>query len=232
MSWFKGPFTRHVCLVNHDSLIGINQNPWTFSLLKYWLKAVLVPLNREFSVVDNVIDFSNKKLSQYFKSPIELSLEDTSKALTKRILCKNKFKEQLSLPQISIDSSGFVMTRPDSFLPMIDIIKTKDEYIIQLDIPGMQKDDIILTRRNVVTQVKGVRKRSKFCEETNENLFQKNERKFGEFNLNFRVPDEYEKKWHHVGFSNGVMTLKYLRDPGEDDSKVDNLNACDNEDSY
>ena len=93
VSWFKGPFTRHVCLVNHDSIIGINQNPWTFSLLKYWLKAVLVPLNREFSVVDNVIDFSNKKLSQYFKAPIELSLEDTSKALTKRIVCKNKFKE-------------------------------------------------------------------------------------------------------------------------------------------
>lgn len=93
VTWFKSPFTRHVCLVNQDSVMGINQNPWTFSLLKYWLKAVLVPLNREFSVVDNVINFSNKKLSQYFKVPIELQLEDTSHVLVKKIISKNKFKD-------------------------------------------------------------------------------------------------------------------------------------------
>ena len=73
--------------------MGINQNPWTFSLLKYWLKAVLVPLNREFSVVDNVINFSNKKLSQYFKVPIELKVEDTSDTFIKKIVSKTKFKD-------------------------------------------------------------------------------------------------------------------------------------------
>jgi HSP20 family molecular chaperone IbpA len=61
-----------------------------------------------------------------------------------------------------------------------------------------------------------VRKRSKFCLETNESLFQKNERKFGEFNLNFRVPDEYEKKWSSVSIENGIMTLRYQIDPGEE----------------
>ena len=45
-------------------------NPWTFSLLRYWLKAVLVPLNRDFSVVESVINFSDNKLSSYFKESI------------------------------------------------------------------------------------------------------------------------------------------------------------------
>lgn len=63
VKWFKSPFTRHIALVNQDSLLGMNRNPWTFSLLRYWLKAVLVPINREFSVVENVINFSNKKLT-------------------------------------------------------------------------------------------------------------------------------------------------------------------------
>lgn len=120
VTWFKSPFTRHICLVNQDSILGIKLNPWTFSLLQYWLKSVLVPLNREFSVVDNVINFSNKKLSQYFKIDIDLRLEDTEKGLVKKIITTKKFKNPLSLPQISIDSSGFVMTRPDSFLPMVE----------------------------------------------------------------------------------------------------------------
>ena len=111
------------------------------------------------------------------------------------------------------------MTRPDSFLPMIDIIKTKDEYIIQLDVPGVGKDDISMTRRNVVTQIKGVRRRSEKCPETDVKLFQKNERKYGEFNLNFRVPDEYERKWYYFNLENGILTLKYKRDVGDDDNQ-------------
>ena len=48
VTWFKSPYTRHVCLVNQDSILGYSLNPWTFSLLRYWLKAVFVPINRYF----------------------------------------------------------------------------------------------------------------------------------------------------------------------------------------
>jgi len=119
VNWFKSPFTRHVCLVNQDSELGLNQNPWAFSILRYWLKSVLVPYNREFSVVDNVINFSNKKLSQYFKMDITLTLQNTQDEKIKRIVCDQNFIEPLQIPQISIDSSGFVMTRPDAFLPNV-----------------------------------------------------------------------------------------------------------------
>lgn len=161
VKWFKSPFTRHVCLVNQDSILGLNQNPWTFSLLRYWLKAVLVPINREFSVVDNVINFSNKTLSQYFKARIELEVRETDDILQKKIICKESVTKngKLRLPQISIDSSGFVMTRPDAFLPSVDILKTDKEYTILLDIPGMYKSDIQIMRRNVITIIKGKRSR-------------------------------------------------------------------------
>ena len=72
VNWFKSPYTRHVCLANQDSILGYNQNPWTYSLLRYWLKAVLVPLNRNFSVVDSVLQISNNKLTSYFKHSINL----------------------------------------------------------------------------------------------------------------------------------------------------------------
>ena len=129
VQWFKSPFSRHVCLVNMDSILGLNMNPWTFSLLKYWLKAVLVPLNRQFSVVDNVINFSNKKLSQYFKVPIDLRVQNTGDPLKKKIICSNQLGKKLRLPQISIDSSGFVLTRPDSFLPNVRMKATSPSPI-------------------------------------------------------------------------------------------------------
>ena len=100
VKWFKSPFTRHVCLVNQDSMLGLGLNPWTFSLLRYWLKAVLVPINREFSVVDNVVNFSSKTLSQYFKVEIELEVRETSNILQKKIVCTEKVSKngKLRLP--------------------------------------------------------------------------------------------------------------------------------------
>lgn len=216
VKWFKSPFTRHVCIVNHDSILGLSQNPWTFSLLRYWLKAVLVPLNREFSVVDNVINFSNKTLSQYFKVDVNLSLNDTDNILTKKITNQGNGEEKLRLPQISIDSSGFVMTRPDSFLPSVDIIRTNKDYIISMDVPGMFKEDIQLSRNNVVTIVKGVRKKNLDESTFDSKEFDTNERKFGEFTLNFKIPDEYHRKWHEYTVENGVLTLKYEKDDGEE----------------
>lgn len=80
-----------------------------------------------------------------------------------------------------------------------------------LDIPGMTKEDIQIIRRNVVTVIKGVRKRSKHSE-YNDKMFQKAERKFGEFNLNFKIPDEYERKWSYFNVENGILTLRYNKD--------------------
>jgi HSP20 family molecular chaperone IbpA len=143
-------------------------NPWAFSLLKYWLKAVLVPINRNYSVVDNIIDSAGKKLSRYFRQDIKLVMDEPDKDDIQRIKNGNRKKDSLRLPQISIDSSGFVMTRPDSFLPKCDIIRGED-YVIFMDVPGVQESDVSVTRQNVITIVKGVRKKSLFEEnlETN-----------------------------------------------------------------
>ncbi len=72
VDWFKTQYTRHVCLVNDDCAYGSYLNPWVFSLLKYWLKAVFIPVNRPFSVVDSILSYSALKLSTYFKTSMTL----------------------------------------------------------------------------------------------------------------------------------------------------------------
>ena len=79
MQWFKTDFSRHVVLAHKECDLGDSINPWAFpllplfqalpvtlsltptlaltltrwafSLLRYWLKAVFVPVNRKFSVL-------------------------------------------------------------------------------------------------------------------------------------------------------------------------------------
>jgi len=74
VEWFKTKFTRHICLAHQDSMVGRSINPWTVSLLLYWLKSVFVPVDRRFSVVKSVIHYSSKKLSTYFKDTVRLQL--------------------------------------------------------------------------------------------------------------------------------------------------------------
>lgn len=106
------------------------------------------------------------------------------------------------------------LTRPDSFIPAIDIIVSPASYTIIMDLPGMKKEDLEVYRRNVTTIVKG--NRAKLAEE-NDSSYEKNERKFGEFTLSFRIPNNYERKWSEVNCENGVFFLKYKKDDNDSD---------------
>ena len=49
--------------------------------------------------------------------------------------------------QVSIDTNtGFITTRPDSFLPPVDIIKDENNYNIIMEVPGLNENDIVLYR--------------------------------------------------------------------------------------
>jgi len=213
--WFKTPYSRHICLANADSELGQTLNPWAFSLLKYWLKAVLIPVNRPVSVVEAVLSFSTQKLSTYFKLPVELKIVEGADALHKRITCtSDSFHEQTRMPQIAIDSSGFVMARPDSFLPLVDVIEN-GEYCIYMDLPGLTESDIVIIRENVVTVVQG-RRKSPYIVESEGLTVVKQERKYGDFTMNFRIPDRYERRWCDYEIKDGVMKIVYKRDQDED----------------
>ena len=110
--WFKTPFSRHVLLASQDSMLGLSLNPWAFSLIRYWLKAVFVPVDQSGSLLSNVIQATQAKLNSYFKTSSFLSLSRTEKELVYRVVIKSTQPNEglpLRLPQISIDSSGMIV---------------------------------------------------------------------------------------------------------------------------
>ena len=61
--------------------------------------------------------------------------------------------------QLTVDSSGLLITRPNSFAPAVDIVQDNALYTIIMDVPGVTSEDIRLSRQNVTTIVKGTRLR-------------------------------------------------------------------------
>ena len=142
VEWFKTKYTRHICLAHHDSPVGRSVNPWTISLLRYWLKSVFVPVDRKFSVVNAVIHYSNKKLSTYFKDSVRLTLQPGKEERVKFIRPANNGpgamkNGQFRLPQVALDASGLMLTRPDSFMPPVDIVVEEGSYTVFMDVPGL-----------------------------------------------------------------------------------------------
>ena len=113
-------------LANADSDLGEELNPWAFSLLRYWLKSVFVPVAREFSVVDAVVHYSNQKLASHFKAHPQLALCPTSKPNVNYIRSLSESPEALRLHQVAVDASGIMLARPDSYMPPCDVVRDSD----------------------------------------------------------------------------------------------------------
>lgn len=218
MQWFKTDFSRHVLLANEECELGDQTNPWAFALLKYWLKAVFVPVNRRFSVLHSVLQSCNMRLKSYFKPCPELVVSATDDAQVKRIHAVRREGEtgkgtSMRLQQTSVDASGLLLTRPNSFVPAVDIVRER-EYTIHMDVPGMTKDDIKMSRQNVTTIVKGSRMPP--YPELQVQKAAKLERKYGDFTQAFKVPQEYERKWSEVSIEKGVMRITFKPDADEE----------------
>jgi HSP20 family protein len=86
--------------------------------------------------------------------------------------------------------------------------------MIILDIPGLDKEDISLSRQNAITIVKGNRRKNS---QGDESSYEKNERKYGEFTMTFKIPDIYERKWEGYHVEKGVLSVWYPKDLNDED---------------
>ena len=121
--------------------------------------------------------------------------------------------------QTSVDASGLLLARPNSFQPAIDIIRDSS-YTIYMDVPGLTKKDLQLSRQNITTIVKGFR--STPYHELQSKV-EKCERKYGDFTQAFKIPQEYERKWHSMTLENGVLRLVFKPDADEEQLVLEEL---------
>ena len=154
--------------------------------------------------------------AHFFQTHPELVVESTDDKHTRRIRARAS-EESMRLQQTSVDASGLLLSRPNSFVPAIDIVQAK-QYTILMDVPGMTSEDIRLSRQNVTTIVKGTRLRP--YPELLVQKVERQERQYGDFTQTFKVPQEYERKLDSITVVNGVLKIFFKPDQDEESMAI------------
>ncbi|MCM8788018.1 MAG: Hsp20/alpha crystallin family protein [Candidatus Omnitrophica bacterium] len=91
------------------------------------------------------------------------------------------------------------------FEPNIDIFKTGDQYIIKMDIPGMEKDSINIEIQKGYITISGQREYK--VEQNQSNYFYLKERQFGYFRRTIPLPEDADENGIKVDYKKGVLNI-------------------------
>ena len=91
-----------------------------------------------------------------------------------------------------------------TYNPPVDIVESKDDYRIVLDLPGFEKDDVNVGVNDGILEVNGTRGGN---EEYDTAYYHYFERRHGEFRRSFRIPDLVDGEKTEAEYRNGVLTL-------------------------
>ena len=95
------------------------------------------------------------------------------------------------------------MTVPE-WSPAVDIIEDDKEYLIKVELPEIQKDDVKVTVESGTLTISGERKAEK--EEKNRRVHRV-ERYYGRFVRSFSIPDDAEDGKVNAEFKDGVLRV-------------------------
>ncbi len=94
-----------------------------------------------------------------------------------------------------------------AFDPDIDVKETPDEYVIRLDLPGIDKDKISVKVHDGILTISGERQ-AEAEEKSEDGGVYRMERSFGSFSRSFPVPQDANMDAMTAQTKNGVLTIK------------------------
>ena len=96
-------------------------------------------------------------------------------------------------------------SRRESSIMRTDIKEKRDEYTIEIDLPGYEKENIMLSLKDGYLEVSAEMKKEENNEE-NERFVHK-ERFYGHCSRNFYVGDQIKEEDIHAEFRNGILKV-------------------------
>jgi HSP20 family protein len=89
--------------------------------------------------------------------------------------------------------------------PRTDLVEAEDAYRIQLDVPGVNKDDLTINYQENQLTVSGERKSDRTAEGEE---YVRVERTFGHFHRSFTLPRTVNADDISASYENGVLTIR------------------------
>ncbi|MGD1006823.1 MAG: Hsp20/alpha crystallin family protein [Ignavibacteriaceae bacterium] len=88
--------------------------------------------------------------------------------------------------------------------PLTDISEDKDNYVLRLDLPGVNKEDVKISYSGGQLNISGERKQEK---ETKEFKFHRVERVYGKYFRSFALPGDIKDDKIDAEFKNGQLLI-------------------------
>ncbi|HRX00913.1 MAG TPA: Hsp20/alpha crystallin family protein [Cyclobacteriaceae bacterium] len=104
----------------------------------------------------------------------------------------------------SIQKSGM-----NTFVPKVDIIESEKAFELQVEVPGMNKEDFKIEVNDNYLTISGERKLSSEKKEKN---FHSIETSYGTFTRSFTLPENVNTDKIHAKYNNGILELTVPKD--------------------
>lgn len=103
---------------------------------------------------------------------------------------------------------GGALTEPvdREWRPAVDLSETDDAYIIEADMPGVDKDDVKIELLEDVVTITGERKSEK-TEDDEKRGYHRVERSYGGFTRTVQIPNGFKADEVKASFENGVLKV-------------------------
>jgi len=105
--------------------------------------------------------------------------------------------------------------------PAVDILNEKDDVILNIELPGIKKEDISINIEDRVLTIKGERK---FENEEKMDSYLRKERSYGSFKRSFNLSDDVLIDEVNADFQDGVLKLTLKKDTAKEEVKQITIN--------
>ena len=101
--------------------------------------------------------------------------------------------------------------------PDVDILETKDDFVISAELPGLSKKDLSLTLEDDILTLKGEKVREATEEDQDNNL---SERRFGKFCRTFVMPHSIKLDEIETSFKDGLLRVSIPKSEAEKKKEI------------
>jgi HSP20 family protein len=91
-----------------------------------------------------------------------------------------------------------------AWAPALDISERKDAYLVTVELPGVEADDLEITFEDGLLTIQGERH---LAHDSSEQQFHRVERRYGAFRRSITLPAQVEAEQIEASFDNGVLQI-------------------------
>jgi HSP20 family protein len=91
-----------------------------------------------------------------------------------------------------------------AWAPALDISERKDAYLVTVELPGVEVDDLEITMEDGLLTIQGERH---FAHDSSEQQFHRVERRYGAFRRSITLPAQVQAEQIEASFDNGVLQI-------------------------